>query len=51
MVDQMETDQVGDFDGRRGNPTESIPESGLAVMFHKCLTPKSITIRFYMQQK
>jgi hypothetical protein len=29
MIDQMETDQVEDTGGRRGNP-ESIPESGLA---------------------
>jgi hypothetical protein len=26
-------------------------EACVGVMFHKCLTPKSITIRSYMQQK
>jgi hypothetical protein len=29
MVDQMETDRVGDTGGRRGNLKESIPKSRL----------------------
>jgi hypothetical protein len=44
---------VGGGDGRGGGNARdgSGGNSKDGVMFHKCLTPKSVTIRFYKQQK
>jgi hypothetical protein len=58
-------DKWGHFDGTVTSPMPSNPplpselatvtqwtkDEAAAVMFHKCLTPKSVTMRFYMQQK